>query len=80
MASLLTNQARAKYPDLPSSWLSTLWLLLRCIMIAQTTNLARLKDHAAGVLDSPKAQKARPQSHYKRLVRFFDAVAYCNPE
>jgi hypothetical protein len=49
-------------------------------MIAQTTNLARLKDHAAGVLDSHKAQKTKPQSHYKRLVRFFDAVAYCNPK
>ena len=80
MTSPLTDQVRAKYPDLPSSWLSTLWLLLRCIMIAQTTNLARLKDHAAGVLDSPKAQKTKPQSHYKRLTRFFDAVAYSNPK
>jgi hypothetical protein len=80
MTSPLTDQIKAKYPDLPSSWLSTLWLLLRCIMTAQTTNLARLKDHAAGVLDSHKAQKTKTQSHYKRLVRFFDAVAYGNPK
>lgn len=76
MTSPLTDQVRVKYADLPVSWLDTLWLLVRCILIAQTTNLARLKDHAAGVLDTPKAQKTKPQSHYKRLVRFFDAVGY----
>lgn len=79
MTSPLTDQVRVKYADLPASWLDTLWLIVRCILIAQTTNLARLRDHAAGVLDTPKAQKTKPQSHYKRLTRFFDAVAYANP-
>ena len=72
----LTDQVRAKYPNLPASWLDTLWLIVGCILIAQTTNLARLKDHVASVLDTPKAQRTKPQSHYKLLTRFFSAVAY----
>ena len=44
-----TDQVRAKYLDLPASWLDTLWLIVRCILLAQTTNLARLKDHVASV-------------------------------
>ena len=72
----LTDQVRAKYPDLPASWLDTLWLIVRCILIAQTTNLARLKDHVASVLAPPKAQRTKSQSHYKLLTHFFSAVAY----
>ena len=75
MTSPLTDQVRAKYPDLPSCWLDTLWLLIRCILIAHTTNLARLKDHLPSVIDTDKAQRTKPQSHYKRLTRFFEPLA-----
>lgn len=72
MTSPLTDEVRAKYPDLPACWLDTLWLLVRCILLAQTTNLARLKDYLPGVIGTDKAQRTKPQSHYKRLTRFFE--------
>lgn len=78
MTSPLTDQVKAKYPELPSSWLDTLWLLLQCILIGQTTNLARLKDHLPAIIDTPKAQRTKPQSHYKRLTRFFEPLVYSN--
>ena len=78
MTSPLTDQVKVKYSDLPSCWLDTLWLLIRCIVIAQTTNLARLKDHLPAVIDSPTAQRTKPQSHYKRLTRFFEPFSYPN--
>lgn len=54
MTSPLTNQVKVKYPYLPSCSLSTLCLLVPYIDMDQTTSLARLKDHAAGVLNSPQ--------------------------
>jgi hypothetical protein len=78
MTSPLTDQVKAKYPELPSSWLDTLWLLLRCILVGQTTNLARLKDYLPAIIDTAKAQQTKPQSHYKRLTRFFEPLIYSN--
>jgi hypothetical protein len=74
MISPLTAQVRAKYSDLPTSWLDTTWIIVRCILVGQTTNLARLKDHLPGVIDTDKAQRTKPQSHYKRLTRFFEPL------
>lgn len=76
MTSPLTDQIREKYSDLPANWLDTAWILVRCILTGQTTNLARLKDHVPGIIDTPKAQSTKPQSHYKRLTRFFEPFAY----
>ena len=76
MTSPLTEQVKQNYSDLPASWLNDLWLIVRCIMIGQTTNLARLKDHVPAVLDTDKAHRTKPQSHYARLIRFFRAVAH----
>jgi hypothetical protein len=45
-----------------------IWLLTCLIPLARTTNLYKMKDYVGGVLGN-EASKA--ESHYKRLIRFF---------
>lgn len=45
-----------------------IWLLVCLLPLGRTVNLNKLKDYVGGVLPQSKAS---PQSHYKRLIRFF---------
>jgi hypothetical protein len=45
-----------------------LWLFISILTLARTTNLNKLKDYVGGVLDN---KETKPESHYKRLIRFF---------
>ena len=74
MTSPLTAQVKIKYSDLPAAWIDTAWTIIYCMLLGQTTNLARLKDHLPFVLDNDKARRTKPQSNYKRLTRFFEPL------
>ena len=45
-----------------------IWLLVCLLPLGRTVNLNKLKDYVGGVLPQSKAS---PNSHYKRLIRFF---------
>jgi hypothetical protein len=45
-----------------------LWLMLALLNLARTTNLNKLKDYVGAMLDN---DATKPESHYKRLIRFF---------
>ncbi len=45
-----------------------LWLILALLNLGRTTNLNKLKDYVGAVLDN---DKTKPESNYKRLIRFF---------
>ncbi len=51
-----------------------IWLLVSLLPLGRTVNLYKLKDYVGGVLDRPSSQ---PQSHYKRLIRFFQDWGAC---
>jgi hypothetical protein len=61
-----------KFSELYDSYglgaVKNVWLLTCMIPIARTVNLYKIKDYVGGVLDKGDRQ---PQSHYKRLIRFF---------
>lgn len=44
------------------------WLLVCLLQLGRTVNLNKLKDYVGGLLPQSKAS---PNSHYKRLIRFF---------
>ena len=44
------------------------WLLTCLLPLARTVNLNKLKDYVGGVLEN---ERSKPDSHYKRLIRFF---------
>lgn len=51
-----------------------IWLLVSLLPLGRTVNLYKLKDYVGGVMDSSSSQ---PQSHYKRLIRFFQDWGGC---
>jgi hypothetical protein len=61
-----------KFSDLYDSYglgaVKNIWLLACLVPLARTVNLYKMKDYVGGVLDKESTQ---PQSHYKRLIRFF---------
>jgi hypothetical protein len=67
-----------KFSDLYATYglgaVKNVWLLTCLIPIARTVNLYKIKDYVGAVLDKPDTQ---PQSHYKRLIRFFQDWAEC---
>lgn len=72
---MLTLQLR-KFNDLYSSYglgaVKNLHLMLQLLLIGRTTNLWKLKDYVGLVLGNDQVQ---PDSHYKRLIRFFDEMS-----
>ena len=61
-----------KFSDLYDSYglgaVKNIWLLTCLLPLARTVNLYKMKDYFGGVLEKGGTQ---PQSHYKRLTRFF---------
>ena len=45
-----------------------IWLLTCLIALGRTVNLYKLKDYVGGLLGN---EASKPESHYKRLIRFF---------
>ena len=48
--------------------MKNIWLLVCLLQLGRTVNLYKLKDYVGGVLPH---NKSSPNSHYKRLIRFF---------
>lgn len=48
--------------------IKNIWLLTCILPLARTTNLNKMKDYVGGVLGN---EDSKPESHYKRLTRFF---------
>ena len=63
-----------KFSELYSKYglgaVKNLWLLMSLIPMARTVNLNKLKDYVGGAL---KNEQTDAQSHYKRLIRFFQS-------
>jgi len=61
-----------KFSELYDSYglgaVKNVWLLTCLLPLARTVNLYKMKDFVGGVLEKADTQ---PQSHYKRLIRFF---------
>jgi len=61
-----------KFSELHTSYglgaVKNVWLLTCLIPLARTVNLYKMKDYVGGVLGK---EDTRPESHYKRLIRFF---------
>lgn len=61
-----------KFSDLYETYglgaVKNIWLLTCLLPLARTVNLYKLKDYVGGVLGK---EGTRPDSHYKRLIRFF---------
>jgi len=61
-----------KFSDLYETYglgaVKNIWLLTCLLPLARTVNLYKIKDYVGGVLGKEGTQ---PQSHYKRLIRFF---------
>lgn len=70
---MLTPHLRDKFSDLYTSYglgaTKNLLLIVHLLLLALTTCLWKLKDYVGMVLDKPHVQ---PNSHYRRLIRFFD--------
>src|SRR5215207_5536868 len=67
-----------KFSDLYDSYglgaVKNVWLLTCLIPLARTVNLNKLKDYVGGVLGN---ESSTPESHYKRLTRFFQDWGPC---
>lgn len=60
--------------DLPAHALNNLLTVAQCMCLARSTNLAKAKDYVSQVLGYGEENAVQPQSHYRRLIRFFDAA------
>lgn len=62
-----------KFSDLYSKYglgaVKNFWLLTSLLPLARTVNLYKMKDYVGGVLGK---EQTEPQSHYRRLTRFFE--------
>lgn len=72
MLKALLSEHSIIYRDFGRSAAKNLWVLVGCLLKGRTTNLNRLKDYVSDLLDKPMTD---PESHYKRLLRFFQDFA-----
>lgn len=72
MLQTLLGEHSAIYRDFGRSAAKNLWVLVGCLLKGRTTNLNRLKDYVSDLLEKPMTD---PESHYKRLLRFFQGFA-----
>lgn len=72
MLKALLSEHSTIYRNFGRSAAKNLWVLVGCLLKGRTTNLNRLKDYVSELLDKPMTD---PESHYKRLLRFFQSFA-----
>ncbi|HMB63781.1 MAG TPA: transposase [Eudoraea sp.] len=68
----LCEQFKEICSDLPAHALNNLLTVAQCMCLARSTNLAKAKDYVSQVLGYTEEEAVQPQSHYRRLTRFFD--------
>lgn len=70
----LCEQFKEICSELPAHVLNNLLTVAQCMCLARSSNLAKAKDYVGQVLGYGEATAVQPQSHYQRLIRFFDAA------
>jgi len=70
----LCEQFKEICSELPDHALNNLLTIAQCMCLARSTNLAKAKDYVSQVLGYSEENAVQPQSHYRRLTRFFDAA------
>lgn len=68
----LCEQFKEICSELPAHALNNLLTVAQCMCLARSTNLAKAKDYVSQVLGYTEEKAVQPQSHYRRLTRFFD--------
>lgn len=68
----LSEQFKEICSELPTYALNNLLTVAQCMCLARSTNLAKAKDYVSQVLGYTEENSVQPQSHYQRLIRFFD--------
>lgn len=70
----LCEQFKEICSELPAHALNNLLTVAQCMCLARSTNLAKAKDYVSQVLGYTEENAVQPQSHYQRLIRFFDSA------